>query len=254
MPSYLSQSLPSGSFSYVKMSPMNIIFTDGASRGNPGPGGWGAIVVSGDKVVELGGREDRTTNNKMEMTAAMKGLQKVAEGEAVTVYTDSSYLINGITKWVKGWKSNGWQTKTKQDVLNRDIWMELDELASSRQIKWEYVGGHVGVAGNERCDFIATSFADEERMELYSGPLSGYSIKNITDVSHNAALAAAKGSSSSRSKAKAYSYISMVDRKIEKHATWAECEKRVKGVRGARYKKALDATEEGKVIGEFTNI
>lgn len=238
----------------MSMNDRAIIFTDGASRGNPGPGGWGAVVVNGDQVTELGGREGITTNNKMEMTAAARGLASVPEGETVTVYTDSSYLINGITKWVKGWKSNGWQTKTKQDVLNRDLWMELDELAASRQIKWEYVGGHVGIKGNERCDFIATSFADEERIELYSGLLSGYSIKDIADVSHDAERAAAKGSSSSRSKAKAHSYISMVNRKIETHATWAECEKRVKGVRGARYKKSLDASEEAKIISEFTDI
>lgn len=231
-----------------------IIFTDGASRGNPGPGGWGAVIVDGEKVVELGGREDRTTNNRMELTAAVKGLEESSADSAIKIYTDSSYLINGITKWVKGWKRNGWQTKAKEDVLNRDIWQELDELAQTRNIKWEYVGGHVGIVGNERCDVIATAFADNDEIKLYSGPLSGYEIKNITDVSHDAAKAATKSSSSSRSKAKAYSYISKVGGVIKTHASWAECERRVKGVRGARYKKSLDAHEEAKIIKEFENI
>ena len=102
---------------------MNLtIFTDGSSRGNPGPGGWAAVVIHGDKLQELGGGEANTTNNRMEITAAVRGLEKTKKGDEVTIYTDSSYLINGITKWIKGWKRNGWITKTKDEVLNRDLW------------------------------------------------------------------------------------------------------------------------------------
>lgn len=234
------------------------IFTDGASRGNPGPGGWGSVVVRGSgaqaHVTERGGSERETTNNRMEISAAIGGLEAVPEGAQALVYTDSMYLIDGVTKWVKGWKRNGWQTRAKEDVLNRDLWETLDALASARRVRWEYVGGHVGVRGNERCDEIATGFADDGGAELYDGPLSGYSIPEVLDVSHDEVRAAAKESGSSHSRAKAYSYVSMVDRKIETHATWAECEARVKRVRGARYKKALNPADEARIKREFMEI
>ncbi len=241
-----------------------IIFTDGSSRGNPGPGGWGSVVFGNGEIIELGGAEKNTTNNRMELTAVIQGLRKAWEGFAQgrpthIVYTDSSYVINGITKWIHGWKRNGWKTKTKDDVLNKDLWMNLDEVLNTvgaRNVSWKYVGGHVGIAGNERCDVIATSFADGEKIKLYNGPLSDYSIKNILDVSHDKAKVkekiAAKKSSSSRSNAKAYSYISSIGGEIKIHHTWAECEKRVKGAKGARYKKSLDAMNEAEIIDEFS--
>jgi ribonuclease HI len=255
------------------------IFTDGSSRGNPGPGGWGAILISniknqisniefqgsGEIVVELGGREDHTTNNRMEMSASIEALKKVdaifgdnADKKSgteniheIVLNTDSSYLINGITKWVHGWRRNNWITSQKKDVENRDLWEKLLEVSSGKKISWKYVGGHVGVVGNERCDEIATSFADNNPTELYSGPFSGYKIKNILDVSHNESVSQNKKSSSTRSKAKAYSYVSAVNGDVKIHATWAECEKRVKGVKGARFKKALDAGEESEIINQF---
>src|SRR5690606_23364939 len=113
---------------------MNIIFSDGASRGNPGPGGYGVIVVLGDTVTELGGWEDRTTNNRMELRGVIAGLSLYVQKqtkENVTIYTDSSYVINGITKWVSGWQKNGWKTKTKADVFNRDLWEELVPLVEA---------------------------------------------------------------------------------------------------------------------------
>lgn len=231
---------------------MIIIFTDGASRGNPGPGGWGAVVVDGDRVIELGGGEKDTTNNRMEITAAMRAIEAAPDDSAISLRTDSSYLINGITKWVKGWKRNGWLTKTKTDVLNRDLWEHLHMLTETRTVKWEYVGGHVGVIGNERCDEIATSFADGRPAHLYKGTLKDYPHPEILDVSHDIELIAAKKSSSSRSKAPAYSYVSMVNDEIQTHLSWAECESRVKGQKGARFKKALDAADESAIIKEFS--
>lgn len=245
------------------------IFTDGSSRGNPGPGGWGSVVVSVDSVTELGGGEKHTTNNRMELMAAIYGLQKAseafgkvrnaAESPSIQVFADSSYVINGITKWVHGWKRNGWKTKTKDDVVNVDLWQKLDDVVAaigSKNIRWEYVGGHIGVAGNERCDEIATEFADGDEVNLYDGPLSGYSIKNILDVSHDDALLKAKKSSSSKSKssAKAYSYVSSVGGKIEIHRTWAECEKRVKGAKGARFKKSFSPVNEKEIIDEYSAL
>ncbi|MBP6858385.1 MAG: ribonuclease HI [Candidatus Pacebacteria bacterium] len=247
---------------------MNIIsiFTDGSSRGNPGPGGWGSVVVDGNTVIELGGGEKHTTNNRMELSAAIYGLQKAseafgkvrndAENTSVKIFSDSSYVINGITKWVHGWKRNGWKTKTKDDVVNVDLWQKLDDAVAqigTKNISWEYVGGHIGVAGNERCDEIATGYADGDEVKLYEGTLSGYSIPNILDVSHDETLLKAKKSSSSKSKssAKAYSYVSSVGGKIEIHHTWAECEKRVKGAKGARFKKSFSPENEKEVIDEF---
>jgi ribonuclease HI len=223
------------------------IFTDGASRGNPGPGGWGSVIVSEDRVKELGERADSTTNNRMELTACAEALETVKDAE-ITVYTDSSYVINGITKWVRGWKANGWVTKTKDEVLNRDLWEKLVSTTEGKNVTWEYVGGHSGIAGNERCDEIATSFADKLEIELFSGALSDYPIKNILDLSHSVE----KVSKKSHSNAKAYSYVSMIDGKIQIHATWAECEARVKGKSGARFKKAISQEQEQEIIADFT--
>lgn len=233
------------------MSEIVTIFTDGSSRGNPGPGGWGSVIVHEGKVLELGGRESMTTNNRMELTAAAEGLLHAPKDSSIEILTDSSYVINGITKWIKGWKRNDWKTKTKDDVLNKDLWMKLDEAIQDRRVSWKYVGGHIGILGNERCDHIATAFADERTISLYKGPLGSYDLPNILDISHNEMKASSKKSDSSRSRAKAYSYVSSVGGVIEIHKTWAECEKRVKGTRGARYKKSLDPMDEQHVIAEF---
>jgi ribonuclease HI len=225
------------------------IFTDGASRGNPGRGGWGSVVISDEKVIELGGRENDTTNNRMELMACIEGLSSVTSSDLIAINTDSSYVINGITKWVKGWIKNGWITKTKVKVLNRDLWERLANVSEGKEISWNYVGGHSGIVGNERCDEIATSFADETEIKLYKDSLSNYSIKNILDLSH----ATEKVSKKSHSKAKAFSYISKVDGKIKIHSTWVECEARVKGKSGTRYKKAISKEQEIQITEEFSN-
>lgn len=230
------------------------VFTDGSSRGNPGPGGWGSVVISDGTVQELGGGEKNTTNNRMELTAAAEGVAHAPSDSSIEVMTDSSYVINGITKWIKGWKRNGWITKTKDDVLNKDLWMKLDEAMKDKHITWTYVGGHIGILGNERCDHIATAFADERELKLYKGTLAGYDLPNILDISHDELKVKAKKSGSSRSNAKAFSYISSVQGVIEVHKTWAECEKRVKGTKGARYKKSLDSENETEIIREFESI
>ncbi len=251
---------------------MITIFTDGSSRGNPGPGGWGSVVVQNENskvkseggtaahkksepyITELGGSENPTTNNRMELMAAIQGLSHTPQNSEASVFTDSSYVINGITKWIHGWKRNDWKTKTKNDVLNKDLWTKLADAIESRTVVWKYVGGHVGILGNERCDHIATAFADGMEIKLYSGPLSGYDLPNIMDISHDSEKAAAKKSSSSHSKAKAYSYISSVGGVIEVHHSWAECEKRVKGAKGARYKKALNIEDQVRIIDEFGTV
>jgi ribonuclease HI len=144
------------------------IYTDGACSGNPGPGGWGTVVYFSDRSVhELGGAEAQTTNNRMEMQAAIAALEfLVASGqtEAVILYTDSEYVKNGITKWVKGWKQKGWKTSTGKPVLNQDLWEMLDQLNQQAikqvpALQWQYVRGHSGNIGNERCDEIARAFS-----------------------------------------------------------------------------------------------
>ena len=138
------------------------IYTDGACSGNPGPGGWGVVVYQANGAVhELGGYEPQTTNNRMELQAAIAALEyynRSGQREPMTLYTDSEYVKNGITKWIQGWKRKGWKTSTGKAVLNQDLWEQLDALHSAR-VTWQYVRGHAGDEGNERCDAIARAFA-----------------------------------------------------------------------------------------------
>lgn len=238
------------------------IFTDGASRGNPGPGGWAFVVVSGQQVKEGGGAERVATNNQMELMAALRALEYVSAKKIsgdVLVHSDSSYLINGITKWVAGWKKKGWITSTKTSVENRGLWEGLDAVvahlnATGMPVRWQYVGGHIGVKGNERCDVVATALAMGKPVApaLFEGSLSSYSISDVLDVSHSTEKKKDKGSDRSRSKAAAYSYVSAVNGVVQVHKTWKECEARVKGQRGARFKKALSASEEAALLAEFS--
>ncbi len=155
-----------------------MIYTDGSSRGNPGPGGWGAIVVDHENslIKELGGREENTTNNRMEMTAVIEGLKGTIENSLVEIHADSEYVIKGATEWIHNWQKNNWRTKAKKDVLNKDLWLALLKEMGVRKVSWNKVLGHSGHRENERCDQIATSFADNASINLYEGPESGYKI------------------------------------------------------------------------------
>ena len=229
------------------------LFTDGSSRGNPGPGGWAAVVVAGGKVRELGGREEHTTNNRMELIGAISALEFLSKEKItapISLHTDSSYVINGITKWVHGWKKKNWISSTKEPVMNRDLWERLLAATEGKRVEWIYVGGHAGVAGNERCDVIATSFADGAGVSLYDGTLENYPVKDILNISRNLETASAKSKSKSNSKAKAYSYLSLLDGKVQRHTTWADCEARVKG-KPAKFKKALSADDERTILAAW---
>lgn len=238
------------------------IFTDGSSRGNPGPGGFGFVVAYQShgtmKIDEGGGREDLTTNNRMEMQAAIGALSHLdgyfapaeMKEKIFRVHCDSSYVINGITKWVFGWEKNNWKTSLKEDVINEDLWKKLREVTLHKKIEWIVVKGHSGIRGNERCDVIATAYADGKVPELFTGNLSDYSI-DIMNISQDASTSSAKKKSS---KGKAYSYVSMVDGLVMIHPTWEECEKRVKGAKGAKFKKVTSAQEEGDYIKSLKNL
>jgi ribonuclease HI len=131
------------------------IYTDGACKGNPGPGGWGAWLRSGTHEKELWGGERLTTNNRMELTAVIEALGALRKPSRVAVYTDSAYVKNGITQWIHGWKQRGWRTADKQPVKNIELWQKLDALAEQHRVSWHWVKGHAGDPGNERADQLA---------------------------------------------------------------------------------------------------
>ncbi len=131
------------------------IFTDGACSGNPGPGGWGAILRAGGHEKEISGGESATTNNRMEMMAAIRALESLKKPSAVVLHTDSRYVLDGITKWIKGWKAKGWKTADKKPVKNEDLWRALEEAASRHDVDWRWVRGHNDHVENERADALA---------------------------------------------------------------------------------------------------
>ena len=137
------------------------IYTDGACRGNPGAGGWGAVLYFGDQRKELFGGESNTTNNRMELMAAIQALSVLNRKCDLTLYTDSQYVRKGITEWIDGWKQRGWKTAAKKPVKNVDLWQALDELVNKHTIHWVWVKGHSGNAGNELADQLANRGIDE---------------------------------------------------------------------------------------------
>ena len=234
-----------------------LAFTDGASRGNPGAGGYGAVaLVGGEMIKEWGGHQDNTTNNKMELLAVIelvRGL--VGKKEMLVIHTDSGYVLNGITKWIFNWKRNNWITKGETEVLNRDLWEDLDcvvgEYKNTGDITWVHVPGHSGLLGNEQADKIATAFADKKDYKLYDGKFSDYGIdisNVVIDKEKNAKRSAAK----KRARSKAYSYVSCVEGEIKIDKDWGTCESRVRGKKGVKFKKTLSKKEEDALIKEWS--
>lgn len=227
-----------------------LIYTDGACSGNPGPGGWGAIVVRPDgRVKELGGSADQTTNNQMEMLGTIMALREVRDADhVVTVCTDSTYVIRGITQWIWGWQKKGWKTAEGKDVLNKELWQELAKEVMYRKdhgpINWRYVRGHVGIAGNERVDQIAVEFSKGRGPRLFSGSLLQYKVA-VYDVPPAEALPEPKPKVE---KQPAYSYVSVLGSMAMRHKTWPECERRVKGQPGAKFKKTKSAEDEAEIL------
>jgi ribonuclease HI len=226
----------------------NIVFTDGACSGNPGPGGWGSIILRDQNVTELGGFDAETTNNRMELLAAIEAIEFLTPSSHPTkLYTDSSYLVNGISKWIFGWKQRGFKTSTGDEVKNKDLWMRLDKAQASHggRIEFIHVAAHVGIPANERCDQIAVEYSKELSPRLYTGPASEYSVDlSITEAS-SPKTASKKSKNSSK---KAYSYLSYVDGKLVRHKTWPACEALVKGRSGVKFKKSISPEDEIDII------
>lgn len=239
-----------------------LIVADGACSGNPGPGGWGAIVCLPDGTVEeMGGRNPSTTNNRMEMVAVLQALQDVREVRGpVEVVTDSLYVLRGITQWVFGWKKRVWKTAEGKDVLNVDLWQALlSEVGHRRRhedpaIRWSYVKGHSGIPGNERTDEIAVAFSQSKAVPhgLYHGPLLRYFVA-IHDLPEERGIPESDPESWRQRKAaeKPVAYLSLVNGVPEVHPDWKSCEARVKGRPGARFKKAMSESEAAGIWAEW---
>lgn len=231
----------------------HLLFTDGSSLGNPGPGGWSAILVlQSGYVVEMGAGVKHTTNNRMELTGVIEGLRRIAEESGdLTIFTDSKYVHKGATEWAAGWKRRGWKTLAKTDVENRDLWEEALTLLEDRKkfghIIWKHVPGHSGMAGNERCDEIATGFAKEDLPGLFEGELGDYAV-DILNITIDETKSQKRSDDRARSRVKAYSYLSFVNGVAKRHTTWADCEARVKGKPGVKYKKAISKEDEDMIL------
>ncbi|TGW15827.1 ribonuclease HI [Candidatus Hepatobacter penaei] len=144
------------------------IFTDGACLGNPGPGGWGAVIRRGEDEQVLSGAASQTTNNRMELVAVIEALRFLAPDQKITLYTDSQYVKNGITVWIKTWQRNGWKTSQKQPVKNQDLWQSLQEALTDHDVAWVWVKGHAGHPGNEHADRVAQEAAQRAFVEKLS--------------------------------------------------------------------------------------
>lgn len=214
-------------------TPTATAYADGSCIGNPGPGGWGVhIELSDGRLVELGGGERETTNNRMELRAAIEAVRATTGYPHVRIIVDSEYVKNGITSWVVGWKAKGWRTTRGTPVENQELWQELDALADER-VTWEWTRAHVGTAGNERVDAIARWFAGglaRQGRRRASQPRRGRA-QSVTGR-------AAPGTR----------YLSYIGGVAMRHRTWADCQERVHGVAQARFRKAQSDDEERDIL------
>lgn len=234
----------------------SLLFTDGACSGNPGPGGWAFVSLSADKnVKESCGADPSTTNNRMEMSAILNGLRHLASlrQNEILIFTDSVYVIKGIQQWIHSWKKNGWLTKEGKPVSNREIWVELDEVVRDLKAKkinlvWQFVRGHSGTPGNERCDELSRQCSQQLDPTCFEGPLEMYDI-NLYELPSAEELPSTKPGQ--KNSPTATSYLSYIDQKLEEHKTWKECESRVKGRPGAKFKKVSSVQERQETLKKW---
>jgi ribonuclease HI len=228
-----------------------VVYTDGASRGNPGKGGWAAVIVAGDRAFELAGAQADATNNQMELLATIKGLGYVRDRfpeQTTKLHADSAYVLNGIERWLDGWERNGWMTVAKKPVENKALWKELLALrdAFGRKLQLVKVEGHAGEKYNERVDTLAVDAALGKEQELFAGSLAEYEAL-LKDMKPKP-----KKENKKTSDKAAYSYVSLVNGSVHVDHTWAACEKRVKGAKGAKFKKVFSKQEETDLVQDYT--
>lgn len=229
-----------------------IIYADGACKGNPGPGGWGAVICKDFvSVKEIGGYANWVTNNRMELTAAINALKEViAEKRDIIICTDSSYVINGITKWIPTWIKNNWLSSTNEPVANQDLWqllMNITNQIDQKRIRWQYTKGHAGIPGNERADTIASAFSLQKPVTLYSGSYQEYSF----DLTLPLANEIKSKQSPIKNKSEKTIYLSLINGNLQEHATWEECSKRVLGKKGALFQKARNPQEVAEILKKW---
>ena len=224
-------------------------FTDGACSGNPGPGGWGAVLLTPDnQVLEIGGGEAHTTNNRMEMQAALEVLRATDPSVPLRLMTDSNYLVQGITSWIHGWRKRGWRKSGGDEILNPEIWKALyNEVHTSRRaprIDWVHVRGHVGIPGNERVDRIAVAYSQGQEPALFEGDYNDYFVDLLAELPASTGGSSKKsGTKTADSSPRRNVYLSYVHGELLEHNDWASCQRRVHGQSGARYKKCKTEQE-----------
>jgi ribonuclease HI len=232
-----------------------VIYTDGASRGNPGLGGWGAVILVDGYAMEISGFSKMATNNQMELQAVIEVLSdsgSLAHTGPVVVYSDSAYVVNGMNSWVWGWEKKDWMTSTKTPVINKDMWVKILALLKTYgdRLSIQKVKGHDGDLYNERCDELAVAAALGKKETYFQGTQKDYDIflKEIGTTIKKVSPKKAK----SKPAGPAYSYVSLVGDKVYTDKTWIDCEKRVKGTKGAKYQKVFSKGEETSLVQDYT--
>ena len=231
------------------------MYTDGASRGNPGPGGWGAVILVDNFAMEIAGGVKKATNNQMELQAVISVLSDSgarAYKGAVTVFSDSAYVVNGSNYWIYGWEKKDWITSQKTPVENKKMWQDLLALLKEygNRLTIAKIKGHGGELYNERCDELAVNAALGKKEKHFQGNQKEYD-QFLIDIGTTLKKASPKKKPSKPS-GPAYSYVSLVNGKVYTDKTWTECEKRVKGTKGAKFQKVFSKGEETGLIQDYT--
>jgi ribonuclease HI len=221
------------------------IYTDGACIGNPGPGGWAALIEADGQREELSGAAPQTTNNRMELTAVIEALRRVPPPTPVRVITDSQYVMQGLTRWLPGWRRRGWRTANGQPVLNRDLWEQLVALDGGR-VRWEWVRGHQGHPGNTRVDALARARAREALAQRRAA-----GAQEAVPPAAPTRPGTPADPASSRDRPRWPRYLSLVDGELRRHPDWPSCQRHVHGKRGARFKKCRSAAEEQATVAAW---
>lgn len=225
-----------------------IAYTDGACSGNPGRGGWASIILSPKgSVKEIGGPQNATTNNKMELTAVIETLRILKPNTQLILLTDSSYVLNGITKWIFGWRKNNWRSSSGEEVANKELWLDLYEASRNLKIDWRYCRGHIGIAGNERADEIAVNFSKDQYNDLYFGSAENYGHELLPLPDEVEFPSYSNNKSKNGTKEKVF-YLSYTNGVVRAHKDWASCQASTQGVSGAKFKKVKDENEENSAL------